>query len=170
MIVNRYITQRFIVQKILKFSPRREIKEYSILLIGENCPQALSVFENNKETSLDLLSPGRSLEASYQIFLHTVSILKEGGQCFIFDGDRMTKTDYTLFDVRFFSQLTIKQMGLNRLYLKSLFPLFFEPLRSIRLLLNLSKGNYQQAQCEHQGIIELCSRKHIQLHYYKKTR
>lgn len=55
-------------------SAQREVSLYRTFIIGDMCPTNLA---RGKDT-LVMTAVGRSLEASYQILLHTISGLSEG--------------------------------------------------------------------------------------------
>ncbi len=145
----------------------REIKHYDTLLIGDICSKNV-LQDHITFNTLSLTCPNRNLEASYQILLHTESILGEGGKCVIVDGKKEMKNPITLFDVGFLSQLRKKELNVECLEKKRNFPLFYAPLRSLKLLLGIGTSAYKKSVCPHKGIVDFCNKKQLQLTYLVK--
>ena len=154
-----------ITNKMASFSAKREIKHYRTLVIGDFCPiGTLSAHVENWNETLALTIPGRSLEASYRILLHTVSILDEGATCIVVWGGREPKKPYTVFDIPYFSLVTLKELGLAGWERKARFPLFYEFRKSLCLLLkNTSGTHYVKVACPDERISSFCMKKDIRL-------
>lgn len=64
-------------------SPKRTIPLYSTLLIGDLCAESVyKEYLSDNGKTLMLTAPRRSLEADYQILLHSVSALHENGNMY----------------------------------------------------------------------------------------
>lgn len=114
-----------------KFSVHSNIRNVDYLIIGDIC-NVKSLIEDNK-TFLQIASSNRGLNSAFQIFRHTFSILNENGGTVIF----ITKKDsdvYSLFDIPYFNDITIKRLHLIKLKKMSRFPLFFKPISSVEYL------------------------------------
>ena len=136
--------------KMPLLSARREIKKYQYLIIGDVCPHSiLKNYISQPSNSLILLSPNRSLDASYQILLHTISILDENGTCIIIDSGKQIKKPYTIFDIPYLSLIARKELGIECLEKKRFYPLFYEPVKSLLILLNFSlRRKYKNKICK----------------------
>lgn len=136
--------------KMQLLSARREIKKYQYLIIGDMCPHSiLKNYISQPSNSLILLSPNRSLDASYQILLHTISILDENGTCIIIDSGKQYKNPYTIFDIPYLSLITRKELKIEHLEKKRFYPLYYEPIKSLQTLFNLSiRRKYQKENCK----------------------
>lgn len=147
------------------FSAKREIKKYNSLVIGDVCSKdILKSYLPESGNSIEIMMYGRSLEASFQILLHTFSILEDGSVCVIVhDGKKREK--YNLFDISYFSFVTLKELGLERLICKSNMPLFFEPIKSIRFLCGITHSHYKLTDCPDERIKKFCANKNIRLKY-----
>lgn len=137
LVLNKIILRKF--NKMPLLSAQRKIKKYKYLVIGDLCPY--SVFKDyidKQEDAFIILAPGRSLDASYQIMLHTMSILDEDGICIIIDSGKYPKRVYTVFDIPYIGLITRKELQIESLVKKYSYPLFYEPVRSLIILFNLT--------------------------------
>ncbi len=152
------------------FSANREIKKYHTLIIGEKCHRKYLSPYGEINDVLEITSPERSLEASYQIFLHVSSILERGGICIIVDGFKKVKNPYTLFDVSFLSLIVKKELKLEKLTSRIPYPLFFEPYKSFKILLGITSGKYTETECPNVDINYYCNKKGFKLIYLKQVK
>lgn len=161
----------YLNRKVLKdtnksnfFSAKREIKQYKTLVIGDFCsPDSLSSYIVDDETTLLIMIPDRSLEASYQILLHTVSILDKEATFVLVCGMKNADNLYTVFDMPYLNQVTKKELGIENLDKKARYPLAFEFYRSMRILLKMYSRNFAEIECTDERICSFCSRKNIRL-------
>ena len=144
---NRLVLKLYEAHKAL--SPKRTIPLYSTLLI-----------DNGK--TLMLTAPRRSLEADYQILLHSVSALHENGTCIII-GSKYDK-GISLFDVPYLSLTTRKELKVETLLRRSHYPLFFEPLRSLLYFVS-TNNKYYLKECPHPDMRKFCDKRNIHLVY-----
>lgn len=151
--------------KMPLLSAQRKIKKYKYLVIGDLCPDSvLKDYIDKQEDAFKILAPGRSLNASYQILLHTISILDDGGTCIIVDSGKQSKKVYSIFDLPYLSLITRKELQIEPLVKKSFYPLFYEPLKSLRILFNKPSGSkYKCVTNKDNKIIEFCRYKGIRL-------
>ena len=148
------------------FSSKREIKKYNSLVIGDVCSEnILKSYLPKAGNSIEIMMYGRSLEASFQILLHTFSILEDGSVCVIIHDGKNKRCEYNLFDIPYFNLITLKELGLEKLIRKSNMPLFFEPIKSIRFLLGITYSHYKLADCPDERIVKFCENKNIRLKY-----
>lgn len=137
LVLNKIILRKS--NKMPLLSAQRKIKKYKYLVIGDLCPYSvLKDYIDKQEDAFTILAPGRSLDASYQILLHTISILDEDGICIIIDSGRYYKQMYTVFDIPYLNLVTRKELQIESLVKRYLYPLFFEPVRSLIILFNLT--------------------------------
>lgn len=153
--------------KMQLLSARREIKKYQYLIIGDMCPHSvLRGYISQPKNSFMLLSPGRSLDASYQILLHTISILDENGTCIIIDSGKHIQKSYTLFDVSYLSSITRKELGIESLENKRFYPLYYEPIKSLQILFNFSiRRKYKKKDCKDKHFLDFFQHRNIQFIY-----
>lgn len=160
--LNRRVLE--ITNKSTCFSAQREIKQYTTLVIGDYCsPNILSPYIENNDEAIFIMAPDRSMEASYRILLHTVSILEGEKTCIIVDGRPKRANSYTIFDLPYFNLVTKKELGIEKWDIKSRFPLFFEFYKSIRVLFKIYEKHYVEATLPDRKTSSFCSRKGIKL-------
>ena len=165
------LLNHFIVRKIYairtELSALRSINSYRVLVIGDMCKKKTysSYLQNVPGHSLLLLSPKRSLDASFQILLHTESILEENGCCIIIHNGKFSSKLYSIFDIPYLSFITKKELGLDYLEFRSRWPLIFDLQRSLMFLLNIHSYMYSEKECPDQRIQHFCQKKGIQLIY-----
>lgn len=137
-----FVLNKIVLKKSNKMpllSAQRKVKKYKYLVIGDLCPDSvLRDYIDTQDDVFTILAPGRSLDASYQILLHTISILDEDGICIIIDSGRHSNHVYTVFDVTYLNLVTRKELQIESLYRKASYPLFFEPVKSLFILFNLT--------------------------------
>lgn len=114
-----------------------------------------------------LTAPRRSLEADYQILLHSVSALHENGTCIII-GSKYDK-GISLFDVPYLSLTTRKELKVETLLRRSHYPLFFEPLRSLLYFVS-TNNKYYLKECPHPDMRKFCDKRNIHLVYLTTER
>lgn len=147
-----YIINKLVYKKSNKIpflSAKRKIKKYQYLIIGDTCSHSiLKKYISRQENSFMILSPRRSLDASYQILLHTISILDEDGTCIIIDSGDYHRKTYTILDIPYLNPITRKELKIETLKKKESYPLFFEPLKSILIILNIpTHKKYKDTHC-----------------------
>lgn len=148
------------------FSSKREIKKYNSLVIGDVCSKdVLKSYLPEHGNSIEIMMYGRSLDASFQILLHTFSILEEGGVCVIIHNGKKKQNQYNLFDIPYFNLIILKELDLENMIRKSKMPLFFEPIKSVRSLLWNCNPHYKLVDCPDKRIKKFCINKNIRLEY-----
>lgn len=166
LLVNLIILLKTDKRRLL--SAHRDIRQYKYLVIGDECaPSRLRDFVNESDGIFSIMSPGRSLEASYQILLHTSSVLKDKGVCVILYGGQTVKKKYDIFDVPYFSMITRKELGLKSGF-KTLLPLLFEPCKSVQILCGLFPSGYKLADCPMAELKSFCQERGFSLIYLTK--
>ena len=165
-----FVLNKIVLKKSNKMpllSAQRKIKKYKYLVIGDLCPY--SVFKDyidKQEDAFIILAPGRSFDASYQIMLHTMSILDEDGVCIIIDSGKHSNQVYTVFDVPYLNLVTRKELQIELLAKRYSYPFFYEPFKSFRILFNKSSNlNYRCTVCNYSKITEFCRYKGVRLVY-----
>ena len=158
---NRLVLKLYEAHKAL--SPKRTISLYSTLLIGDLCAESVyKEYLSDNGKTLMLTAPRRSLEADYQILLHSVSALHENGTCIII-GSKYDK-GISLFDVPYLSLTTRKELKVETLLRRSHYPLFFEPLRSLLYFVS-TNNKYYLKECPHPDMRKFCDKRNIHLVY-----
>lgn len=115
-----------------KLNPMRDIALYDGLIIGDiGAKDKMKCFFCHSENVLSITAPCRTLEASYRILQHVVSIIPSGGVCVIVDGGYKAKRPYSLFDIPYFNLVTRKELKVEDLISKSRFPLIYAPVQIV---------------------------------------
>lgn len=142
-----FVLNKIVLKKSNKMpllSAQRKIKKYKYLVIGDLCSYSvLKDFIDKQDDAFTILVPGRSLDASYQILLHTISILDEDGTCIIIDSRKHSNQIYTVFDVPYLNLVTRKELQIESLFRKASYPLFYEPVKSLYVLFNFTFRNHK---------------------------
>lgn len=167
LFVANNIARKKIHAPMAKLSSSREIKSYNTIVIGDYCKKDVYLSYCREGAVLEFTCPQRSINASYQILLHTFSILEENGTCIIISGKDGKKNEYSVFDLPFLHFITLKELKLETLSCKSHWPLIFSPVRSIRILAGMRSGKYHLNNNlqDISEIKEFCDRKGIRLIY-----
>ena len=165
--LNYYVFVKF--NKVPYLSARREIKNYNCLIIGDICSyKYITPFLSDDDCSFTLMAPNRSLEASYQILLHAISLLEgKPCKCIIIDSGRKSRNRFSVFDIPYLSLIRRKELGLEILTKKHVYPLFFAPLNSFFMLLDISVKRYAEDVCSNDELMNFCSLRNIQLIYLR---
>ncbi|MCD8266026.1 MAG: hypothetical protein LUC33_02620 [Prevotellaceae bacterium] len=161
LFVNRLVWRKNMRPLQQGLSPKREIRQWHTLLIG--ITPAPRPYGDN---TLVFLAPQRSLEASRQILLHVSSALSENGNVIITSNGKQRKgKPYTVFDIPYLGLAAKKELGLEPLERKSRYPLLYEPIRSVQLLLGIPTRKYRSCECPDKVIREYCLKKGFRLTY-----
>lgn len=162
--VNRMVLHK--TNKTSDLSAKRDIQTYDCLVIGDRCrrdmPERYGIPINN---TFFLTVPGRSLEASFNILSHTFSLLNGQRRTCIIVHSGKDKTSYSVFDTPYISLVSRKELELEKLHARSSYPFFFDPIRSIRVLLSVIPQKYEESDCPDERIKQLCNDKGIRLIY-----
>ena len=150
-------------QNVNQMNAGGTVRNVDYLIIGE-CIDERRILGNEK-SFFSIMSPGRSLNASKEILRHTFSILKDGGTVIIVDKENLP--EYSCFDMMWFHDITIKRLGLNKRICK--FPLFYAPIKSIYILLQVKNTNrvIYEGDCPDHEIKEFCLLRGLNFKYYK---
>ena len=168
LVLNKIILRKS--NKMPLLSAQRKIRKYKYLVIGDLCPYSLlKDYIDKQEDAFIILAPGRSLDASYQIMLHIMSILDEDGICIIIDSGKYPKRVYTVFDIPYLSFITRKELHLECLVRRESYPLLYEPIKSFSVLLNISLGHnkYKNMICKDERFTNFFRKRTNQFIYFK---
>lgn len=145
---------------------RQQITKINTLIIGDTCPPAITEkFRTGNAFALQF--PDRSLEASYQIFMHVESILEEKGRLIIIHDTKIAHNKLSIFDFPYLHSITIKELKCENWKNKQKYPLLYEPVKCFRYLINLRKRNYQEAACPKNELNTFCSERGIDFVYLR---
>lgn len=146
---------------------RRNIAKINTLIIGDTCLKEVAeqyIIGN----SLAVQFPGRSLEASYQIFMHIESVLEEQGRLVVFHDDKTDQHKLTIFDLPYLHAITIKELKMEGWEKKARYPLVYEPVRSIDYIRGLQKTGYQIDKCPDEKLTLFCKERNIDFLYLNR--
>lgn len=162
-----YAVNYAVVRKLNKpfaaLSSVREIKSYDTLVIGDLASPSVYIPYCNIGSSVVITAPDRSLDASFQILLHVISCIEEGGRCVIIHRNKID--GFSLFDTPFLHSITRKELHLDKLHGKIKWPIFYEPVNSMKILMNLYSCDYQESRCPMAELEDFCIRKGLKLIY-----
>lgn len=173
--IGLFVLNKIVLRKTNKMpllSAQRKIKKYKYLVIGDLCPcSVLNDYIDKQEDAFIILAPGRSLSASYQILLHTISILDEGGTCIIVDSGKQSKKVYSIFDLPYLSLITRKELQIESAVRKESYPLFYEPIKSLLLLFDISYNHnkYRDMICTDNRVMDFFRQRTNQFIYLNQT-
>lgn len=163
VIINRMV-ERKIKEFQKPFSPYSGIRNVQYLVIGDLCNPRIFIPEGASYVAV--LAPNRSLEAAFEVFRHTESILDEyvGTVVFACKIENASK-GLTIFDMPFMAEVTILSKRLQKLVHRSQFPLLYEPWQSIKLLSGMKKKNWHEQEVP-VFIKKFCEERQIKSRYY----
>lgn len=164
VILNRLTEKK--IQAVQKpFSPYSGIRNIEHLIIGDFCNP--SEFIPEGRSYIAILAPDRSLNAAFEVFRHTESILDENkGNVIFVCKKRNNNKGLSLFDVPFMAEVTVLQKKLQKLVHKSHYPIFYAPWQSFRFLLDLSWKTNWHEEIVPDHIKDFCMERHILCRYY----
>lgn len=163
-----HMISREMARPFCALSSAREIKSYYTLVIGEYASSSEYSAYCNKETSVVIISPNRSLEASYQILLHTISCIEEGGTCIILYKRKAKFKGFSLFDMHYIHPITRKVLHIEHLVKQQRYPFLYEPIKSLKILLQIKVQGFVETDCPFAEIKDYCNKKGIHLIYLTK--
>ncbi len=164
IIINK-LAKRFLYKNIDILHNRTEIREIDTLVIGDNCD--LVNISINKERTLFYQSADRSFTASYQIFMHIESLLNEGGRLIFICNTRIDSEKISIFDISYLHPITKKELGLESLEQMQRFPLIYEPIKSLKNILNYRENGFKITECNNE-LNKFCNERNIELIYLEK--
>lgn len=162
----RILRKNETIRSVFSLTPSSP-RNFDYLVVGDLCNTENIVPKNSR--SICFLAPERTTEASFLIFKHVFSLLKENGGNVVFVVNRknLFSKRITLFDVSFLHQVTIKRLGLQSLLKKSRFPLIFSPLLSIKFLLcTLQRRKLRRESFPQTEIEEFCKERKISVDFF----
>lgn len=149
-------------KELAPFGVYSHIRNVDFLLIGDICKADAIVPEG--KTFIQLAVPDCGLLSCYELLRHTFSILKEeGGTVVIITRPKNENRHYSVFDIPYFNDITVKRLHLEELKQKSPFPVIFSPIGSVKKLLNSSQGILQDTNCKMPEIGQFCDERNITL-------
>lgn len=166
LFLNRYVLIKQSKKVSAVLHGRHEIIKITTLIIGDVCSS--SILRNYKRgNTLEIVSPGRSFEASKMIFLHVESLLEEGDRLVLINNKNIPN-GYTQFDLPYLNTITKKELGIEDMEQKRKYPLLYSPIKSMMILLGVSSRNYRKVECPDNMIKTFCYERNIELIYLEK--
>lgn len=157
---------RMIESQKAPFQIYGNIRNVDYLIIGDMI-DATSIVPPDKRY-VQIKAPGRSLNAAFEILKHTSSILdEEKGNVIIAVKKTKANRSFSIFDVPFLYNLTIKKYRVEKLVRLSHFPFFTKPFSTIILLLNSYTKNWNETRCLNNEITRFCYERNFRLKYYE---
>ena len=166
-VLNQIIKKKY-YQEYVNFTPKREVKIINTLVIGDVCSLKTLTKFIDKDKTLFLTCPKRSVEASFQILLHTFSRIDGNGHIVIVDNGEKSHSVYTFFDTIWMNYITKKELGLERISGRSKYPLLFNPFVSFLILIGYKSNKYKMDVCPDNEIINFCKERNFKLSYLIK--
>lgn len=165
-ILNRTVLKKLYSQRD-PFKIGGKVRNVDYLIIGDMINPATIIPAS--KTFVQIKAPNRGLLVSFEILRHTSSILDEDNGNVIIATTLKNKTDdkFSVFDIPFLYNLSIKKLGIERLSKLSRYPALINPLSSIKLVLNLDKKNWKETECPNKEISIFCTERNFNLSYYE---
>lgn len=161
--LNRLIVRHTDKSRLL--GAQREVSLYDALVVGDLISnRQVKAVVGDKGDTLTITAPRRTLEATYRILLHLISILKPGGTCVVTDGGNRSRQPYSPFDIPYFSLVTRKELNVENLIVKQRLPIVYSLLTIVKSG-GVIHRNYVEAPCPDNRITELCRSHDIRLVY-----
>lgn len=164
-VVLNYVLLRKMARSLTPLSSVREIKSYDTLVIGDYASSSEYKDYCKEDTTIVFASPDRTLEASYQILLHTSSSIKEGGTCIILEGKQANHRGYSLFDIPYIHSITRKELQIEHIVKQQRYPLLYEPIKSLKILFHIKVRGFVETDCSSVEIKNYCNKKGFHLIY-----
>ena len=165
-----YALNYILIKRNLKvisiFHQREKIVKIDTLIIGDTCTEKL-IKQYARGNTLRIQHPERSLEASYQIFMHVESILEENGKLIVIN-DSKVKQQFSIFDIPFIHTISRKELGIEHLAKKTTYPLIYETIKSFKILIGYMKTGYSVVECPQRELVMFCKKRGIDLIYLSK--
>jgi hypothetical protein len=163
--LNCYVVRKIQLQKA-PFQINGSIRNVDYLLIGDMIDSEKVIPQG--KSSVQIKAPNRSLFGAFEILKHTSSILDEdNGNVIIAVKNSELKNQFSVFDIPFLYNLTIKKYGIEKYTKLAKVPFLINPFLSIKLLLNICTKNWEEKECPDADIISFCDERNIHLMYFE---
>ena len=146
---------------------RREVVKIDTLVIGDTCTDKL-ISQYARGYTLRIQHPDCGLEATFQKFMHVESILEENGRLIIINDSKVDQQHFSIFDIPFINIISQKELGIEYLTKKISYPLIYETIRSLKILLRYKKTDYKIFECPKEELREFCKERGIDFIYLRK--
>lgn len=167
-ILNSYVVRNVQLQKT-PFQINGNVRNVDYLIIGDMIDSNIVIPQG--KCFVQIKAPNRSLYGAFEILKHTSSILDEdNGNVVIAIKNAESKNQFSVFDIPFFYNLTIKKYGIEKYEKLSRIPLLVKPFSSLQLLLNICNVNWKEKSCPNADIVTFCDDRNIHLMYFECQR
>lgn len=164
-ILNSYVVRIVQLQKT-PFQINGNVRNVDYLIIGDMIDSDMVIPQG--KSYVQIKAPNRSLYGAYEILKHTSSILDEdNGSVIIAVKNAKSPKKFSIFDIPFFYNLTIKKYGIEKYAMLSVVPILVEPLSSIKLLLNICNKKLKEKSCPDINIVTFCDDRNIHLMFFE---
>lgn len=165
---NHYTVRRVQLQKV-PFQMNGSIRNVDYLIIGDMIDPNIVIPQD--KSFVQIKAPNRCLSSAFEILKHTSSILVEdNGNVVIAVKNAESKNHFSVFDIPFFYNLTIKKYGIEKYAKLSQVPILVEPISSFKLLFNICNKNWIEKKCPDADIISFCDERNIHLQFFECQR
>lgn len=167
------IVRKKIFQNRVYFEAKSNLRNIDCLIIGSMCNEKNLI--NSPKKVLKILSPSKSLEASYELLRHLYSIVRADGlgEVIIVWNNDNHKTGFSIFDIPFLHLVTINRLQLKHLVWQSKFPLVFAPVSTFRYLICRTASSYCDVVLsipELTKILDFCIERNLQVRIVRPSR
>lgn len=141
------------------------IRNVDLLVIGDMID--VSTLRSNESKIVSILTPNKSLGASFWILKRMFSIIDEdkGKIIIAIKKENSNRHDITLFDYSFISPIHRKMMKIESMEIKRKHPLFYSPINALRLFLNIKYKKSYITGCPMKEIEQFCETRNIKFEY-----
>lgn len=166
--LNNYVYKKTAYNAIHLFSSVG--RNYKKLIIGEACDVKQIV--GDEPNYIFFLSPGkRSIQITIELVKRLYSLLDEdSGELYIvLDPKAKDIHGVSVFDIPYLHDITLKSLDIQNKKLLCRFPLFLEPMASIKFLLNRSPHfKLIEGVFPSEDLAVFCKERNIIIHFYYK--
>ena len=143
-----------------------KIRNVHYLIIGDMAEPSTMVPPN--QSFVQIKAPNRSLKASFEILRHTSSILDEDkGNVIIAVKKRNIENTFSVFDIPFLYNLSIKKLRVGNLSKMSKYPILKDPVSTVLLVINHCSKRWHLSTCPNEDVVKFCVERNINLKYYE---
>lgn len=143
------------------FSNSSKIRNVDYLIIGDLVNAKKYVPEG--KSFVQISSYRKSFGACYEILRHTSSILNEESSNVLFfvEKKKLDSNEITLFDIPYFSNITVENLNLQKKRKQYNYPILFAPIKSLIQIIGVNKEGWYKTQEVTKEVIDFCEERNI---------
>ena len=168
MFLLNYLTLYKTKKIVALFDSNSNIRNIDCLIIGDMLN--IKDYIQEGKSYVGIFQPNITLISAYEILRHTFSILDENNAKVIIAVKEKNENinKYSIFDCYYFTNITVKRLGLKLINKIKCFPVLFAPLKSIVFILGFGTNDWINCKCPNKKIEDFCTERNISLTYLHK--